>query len=130
MSLWVKIGLVALGGALGALSRTGMSEWIYSHTGEEGFAWGTLTVNLLGCLLIGMARAGVETVDWGSPELRTLTFSGFLGAFTTFSTFEADAMTMWRSGERVLAGIYLGGSVVGGLIAFVLGWYLIARTAA
>lgn len=129
MSLWVKIGLVALGGAAGALARTGLSEWIYDRAGD-GFAWGTLAVNLLGCLLIGMARAGVETADWGNPELRTLVFSGFLGAFTTFSTFEADAMTMWKSGQRALAGVYLGGSVLGGLIAFILGWYLIARTAA
>ena len=129
MSIWVKVGLVALGGAIGALSRTGISEWIYGRVGH-GFAWGTLAVNLLGCLAIGMARAGVETVDWGSPQLRTLVFSGFLGAFTTFSTFEADAMTMWKSGERVLAGVYMGGSVVGGLIAYMIGWYLIARTAA
>lgn len=129
MNVWVKIGLVALGGALGALARTGISEWIYGRTGH-GFAWGTLAVNLLGCLAIGMARAGVETADWGSLELRTLVFSGFLGAFTTFSTFEADAMTMWNAGERVLAGVYLGGSVLGGLIVYALGWYAVARAVA
>lgn len=129
MSLWVKMALVAVGGALGAMSRTGLSEWIYDRT-AHGFAWGTLTVNLLGCLAIGMARCGVETADWGSPEMRTLVFSGFLGAFTTFSTFEADTMSLWASGERVLAGVYLLTSVVGGLIAFIVGWYAIARMTA
>ncbi|MFP4600019.1 MAG: fluoride efflux transporter CrcB [Persicimonas sp.] len=129
MSLWVKMALVAVGGALGAMSRTGLSEWFYDRS-AHGFAWGTLTVNLLGCLAIGMARCGVETVDWGSPEMRTLVFSGFLGAFTTFSTFEADTMSLWASGERVLAGVYLLTSVVGGLIAFIVGWYAIARMTA
>jgi CrcB protein len=129
MGLWVKIGLVALGGALGALARTGVSEWFYERAGD-GFAWGTLTVNLLGCLLIGMARAGVETADWGSPEVRILVFSGFLGAFTTFSTFEADTVTLWQSGQKVMAGVYLGGSVVGGLLAFIVGWFLVARMTA
>jgi len=127
MNLWAKIGLIALGGALGALCRTGLSEAIYARVGQDGFAWGTLTVNLLGCFLIGMARAGVELLGWQSPELRTIIFAGFLAAFTTFSTFEADTVVLWQSGQRALAGVYLGVSVVGGLLALLLGWYLVAR---
>jgi CrcB protein len=124
------MGLVALGGALGALLRTGISEAVYARAGHDGFAWGTLIVNLTGCLLIGMARAGVETADWGSPELRTIVFAGFLGAFTTFSTFEADAVTLWQTGQRAMAGVYMGLSVAGGLAAFFIGWFVIARAAA
>lgn len=127
MSVWVKFGLVALGGALGAMARTGMSEAIGLRAGAAGFAWGTLTVNLLGCVLIGMARAGMELVDWGSPEMRTIVFAGFLGAFTTFSTFEADAVLLWQGGQRALAALYLGLSVGGGLLAFLVGWFLVAR---
>ncbi|MFW5967059.1 MAG: fluoride efflux transporter CrcB [Persicimonas sp.] len=127
MTLWLKWALVAGGGALGAVFRTGISEWMAQRFGD-GFAWGTLTVNLLGCLAIGAARAGVEIVDWASPEARILLFSGFLGAFTTFSTFEADTVSLWRSGEHVTAGLYLGVSVVGGLIAFFIGWLAVART--
>lgn len=126
MSIWLKVVLVAGGGAIGALLRTGIAEWVHARVGE-GFAWGTLTVNLLGCLAIGMARAAIEVADLGSPELRTLIFSGFLGAFTTFSTFEADAVSLWRSGEPATAGIYVGVSVVGGLVAFGIGWWMVAR---
>lgn len=129
MSLWLKMALVAVGGALGALCRTGLAEWMDGRI-SHGFAWGTLTVNLLGCLAIGMARCGVETADWASPEMRTLVFSGFLGAFTTFSTFEADTMSLWAGGERVLAGVYMGASVIGGLVAFIVGWYAVSRVVA
>lgn len=127
MTLWTRIGLIALGGALGALCRAGLSEAIYARVGQGGFAWGTLAVNLLGCFLIGMARAGVELVGWGSPELRTVIFAGFLAAFTTFSTFEADTVALWQSGQRAMAAVYLGGSVLGGLLTLLLGWYLVAR---
>ncbi|AWV89433.1 fluoride efflux transporter CrcB [Bradymonas sediminis] len=129
MNLWAKIGLIAAGGALGALFRTGIAEAIYARMGQDGFAWGTLTVNLLGCFLIGMARAGVEIADWGSPELRTIVFAGFLGAFTTFSTFEADTVALWQTGQRAMAGVYLGVSVVGGLLSLLFGWYVVARAA-
>lgn len=129
MNIWINAGLVGLGGAAGAILRTGLSQWIYSFVDPARFAWGTLAVNLIGCLLIGMARAGVELADWGSAELRLVVFAGFLGAFTTFSTFEADIVTLWRAGNRLGAGFYLGLSVAGGLAAFLVGWYLIARLA-
>lgn len=129
MNLWLKIGIVALGGAFGALCRTGLAE-LMAHRFDRGFAWGTLTANLVGCLLIGAARAAVEVADWGSLEMRTFVFSGFLGAFTTFSTFEADTVTLWQSGDRLLAATYLGTSVVGGLAFFGLGWFLTARLTA
>lgn len=129
MNLWAKVGLVALGGAFGAIFRTGIAEAIYARVGHDGFAWGTLAVNLLGCFLMGAARGGVEAAGWGSPEMRTIIFAGFLGAFTTFSTFEADTVALWQTGQRTMAGVYLGVSVLGGLLSLLLGWYLVARAA-
>jgi CrcB protein len=126
MNLWVKIAVVAAGGALGALSRTGLTELCTAWLGED-FPYGTMSANLLGCLFIGMARAGVETMGWWDMSVRNFVFAGFLGAFTTFSTFEADTVTLWGAGEKWLALLYMGGSVVAGLLAFTLGWEIVAR---
>ncbi len=123
MSIWLKVVLIAAGGALGALLRTGIGEAV-GYWMQRAYL-GTFAVNLLGCFGMGMARAAVATMEWGSPQMRTLVFAGFLGAFTTFSTFEADAVALWQDGEGVVAACYLVGSVLGGLGMFALGWWLI-----
>ena len=124
MSLVVKIAVVAVGGALGALSRTGLTEIVarVSATGDPyGGIWGTATVNVVGCFLMGLARGAFELAGWSSVRMQAFLFSGFLGAFTTFSTFEANTVTLWRSGERFYASLYMGGSVACGLAAFLAG---------
>lgn len=128
MSLGLKMVIVAVGGALGALGRTGLSAAVVAVAGSSpmGAAAGTMVVNVLGCLGMGTARAAVDVAGWGSPEWNALVFSGFLGAFTTFSTFEANTVALWREGRRLVAGLYMGGSVVGGLLAFLLGWWALA----
>jgi CrcB protein len=117
--------LVAMGGACGALGRFGVGEAVLK------FGWGaplgTLAANMIGCFLIGAARAGVDIAEWGSPELRVFVFTGFLGAFTTFSTFEADSFGLWKLGERGWSVAYLFGSVGGGLLMFLFGWFLVER---
>ena len=127
MSIWVKVGLIALGGALGALLRTGASELVGAWSQR---AWlGTLVVNLVGCLVMGFSRGAVELFDWGSPEARVLLFSGFLGAFTTFSTFKADAVGLWGTGSKLMSIGYLTVSVAGGALFFMLGWWTVSRAA-
>ena len=127
MPVWSRILIISLGGALGALARTGtgalVGRWV------QQAHWGTLAVNLLGCLLMGAGRAAIEDYGWGSPQVRALVFSGFLGAFTTFSTFEADGAALWRGGAPWGSMLYLGGSVVGGAACFWCGWWIIARGA-
>lgn len=125
MAWLIQAGWVGLGGALGAISRTGLGALVASWLGHT--ATGTLAANILGCFLMGMGRAAITHFDWGSPEVRLLLFSGFLGAFTTFSTFGADTVALWTSGARLIAALYLVGSVLTGLLAFGLGWWLIAR---
>lgn len=127
MAIWLKVLLVAAGGASGALLRWGVGEAALKL--GYGAPIGTLAVNLMGCFFIGLARAAVDAVGWGSPELRVFIFTGLLGAFTTFSTFEADAFGLWRVGERGWSVAYLFISVVGGLVAFLLGWFLMQRLA-
>lgn len=123
--LLLKIALVASGGALGALARVGLGGLITAWLGAAPL--GTLAANLLGCLCMGAARGAAELYDWGTLAQRTFLFSGFLGAFTTFSTFEADSVTLWQAGQRALSALYLVGSVLGGLAAFGLGWFLTSR---
>jgi CrcB protein len=123
----VQIALVAGGGALGALGRTAGSASVTALVGSGwsvGRVLGTFAVNILGCFLMGVACAAADRGGWGDERMQAFVFSGFLGAFTTFSTFESDTMLLWRNGREVAAGAYMGGSVAVGLIAFLVGWTL------
>jgi len=126
MNPLLNVALIAGGGAFGALMRAGVSELVIQRY-ETMPALGTLAVNVIGCLIIGMARAAVDTMDWGSPATRVFVFTGFLGAFTTFSTFEADTAALWHDGFRVLAATYMIGSVAAGMLAFTIGWFGVGR---
>ena len=110
---------VALGGALGALARYGISGWVYDRMGEN-FPWGTLVVNLVGCLALGLVIRWLQ-VSAVAPELRPFLTIGVLGAFTTFSTFSFETVELARAGELWRAGGYAAGSLVAGVIAVLLG---------
>ena len=125
MNLGLKALLVASGGAAGALARWTIAETASRLGGPN--ALGTLAANMIGCLLIGMAWGAVDAHDWGSEQLRLFVFTGFLGAFTTFSTFEADVFGLWRADDRAWAIAYMGTSVVGGLLLLLAGWWLMTR---
>ncbi len=125
MSFLVNAALIAGGGATGALARAGVG-WFFAEKVGIGVL-GTLTANLLGCLLFGAAKAAVDQVDWGSEQGRTFLFTGFLGAFTTFSTFEADLFKLWGEGTTGWAAAYLAVSVIGGMAAFYAGYLAVSR---
>ena len=93
---------VALGGALGAMGRFGLTTWLLGTR----FPSGTLVANVLGCLLVGVAF--VMIVDKGvlPPEYRPFVITGFLGALTTFSTFSLDALLLWQNGAPTVAVVY------------------------
>lgn len=114
--------LIALAGAVGTLARYGLATATYSALGTA-FPWGTFVVNILGCLVFGVVmQAGLATTL--STELRTLLTVGFLGAFTTFSTFSYETLTRIQDGQWLVAGMNAGGSVVCGLGAAWLGMAL------
>lgn len=95
---------VALGGALGAVSRYGISGWVMRWLGLPLFPWGTLTVNVVGALLLGFLMGTGGSERWAlSPTLRALLGAGFLGAFTTFSTFSFETVEALRSGDARVA---------------------------
>lgn len=104
---------IAIGGAAGALARYALSE-VIKHTTGAGFPWGTLCVNLLGCFLIGMAvhLVTLPAVPFGLDYMIVI---GFLGAFTTFSTFSLESINMLRDGEFTRAGLYILASNIAGI---------------
>ncbi len=102
--------LIALGGALGALARYGVAN---TARGLWGTAWpmGTLLVNASGSLCIGVVFVLLERSVL-HPDWRSILMVGFLGAFTTFSTFSLESVELWQQGSAVQALAYALGSVV------------------
>ena len=101
--------LIACAGAIGTVGRVVLSGWINRLSGEK-FPWGTLTVNLLGCLLFGFLFALAEEKQLITPRLRLVLLSGFLGAFTTFSTFSYETIVLIQEGDILKAGINVLGN--------------------
>lgn len=114
------LGAIALGGAVGALSRYGVNIGVAKLLGI-GFPWGTLIINIAGCFLMGVLIARTAQMETVSPELRAFCATGFLGAFTTFSTFSLDFVTMWERGEMMQAALYMIASVILSILALFAG---------
>ena len=114
LSNWM---LVALGGALGAVLRFYISE----SMPDADFPWATLSVNLVGSLLLGAVTAATLSNALAEPQALLLGV-GLLGAFTTMSTFSVETITLMEAGQWRLAGTYVVVSaVIGPLLAWV-GW--------
>ena len=114
--------MIALGGAFGAVARYGLSGWVHSHL-DTTFPMGTLAVNILGSFLLGLSLPLFESLAW-SADLRTLVTIGFLGAFTTFSTFSYEAVVLLEGGEWTRGGLYMGSSLLLGLVGILGGMAL------
>ena len=110
--------LAALGGALGALGRWGVSLALPS---ASGWPWATLLVNVTGCLLIGVLLAVLPARLADSPWLRPLLAVGVLGGYTTYSTFAVDVVRLVEAGRSGTAAGYAAASVVGGVLAVLAG---------
>lgn len=102
---------VALGGALGACARYGVAHFALRFLGP-GYPYGTLIVNIAGSFLMGMLIEFMALRWSPSPELRVFLVTGFLGAFTTFSTFSLDVAIQLQRGAYLTAGSYIALSVL------------------
>lgn len=112
-----KFLAVAFGGSIGAVLRFLIYELIEAKH-KSDFPWATLTVNLLGALVIGFLW-GYFSKFYVSPSVRLLVFVGILGSFTTFSTFAFDNFSLIKNGEVTLMVFYvLTTNVVGILLSF------------
>lgn len=106
----VQALLVASGGAIGSLLRYYVGQWALRLAGPA-FPWGTLTVNVVGCFVIGVFAELILRRFDASPELRLLLITGFLGGFTTFSAFSLDAISLFERGAAVSGAVYIFASV-------------------
>jgi len=114
---------VAAGGAVGAIARFTVTSAVPRWLGH-GFPWGTVVVNIVGSFLMGLL-IDIMARRWSAPpEARVFLVTGLLGAFTTFSTFSLDVVTLFERGSMMAAGAYVAGSVVVGVLALFLGMWL------
>ena len=112
--------LVGIGSGIGGICR-----YLISHAmnhGFNGFPWGTFTVNVAGCLLIGILWGATSRLQNFSPSFSLFLMVGFCGGFTTFSTFSKEGLTMLQANNHLLFSFYAIGSVVLGIMAVALGY--------
>ena len=114
---------IALGGALGAVARHFISHWSVVALGN-GFPWGTLTVNVVGCFALGVVVEVMALVWSPAAEWRAFLTVGVLGAFTTFSAFTLDISIFHERGEMLQAILYVTVSVAGSIAAIFAGMSL------
>ena len=112
--LWVMIA-----GGLGSGSRYLVGRWALTALGAS-FPYGTVIVNLVGCFALGMV-AQLSLAGMMNPEVRTAVAVGFLGGFTTYSSFNQDTIALFSSGAVGAAGLNVAITLIGGLAAGALG---------
>lgn len=98
-----RIFLAGIGGFFGSALRYAVSGFFQDISRSIDFPYGTLAVNVIGCLAIGFLSQLAETRGVFTAETRTLIFIGVLGGFTTFSAFSNETINLWRDGENALA---------------------------
>lgn len=119
--------IVALGGAVGAVSRYLLSGWVLHYAGDWRFPVGTFAVNIVGCFIIGVLGALVVKHDLFSANSRLFLFTGVVGGFTTFSSFGLETFYLLRRDEVLIAGGYVVSSVVVGVLMLWLGFSVISE---
>jgi CrcB protein len=120
--------MVAAGGAAGASARH-LVGVVSLRAFGSGFPVGTMVVNVVGCLVMGIIAGLFATRIQGSESLRLLLATGFLGGFTTFSAFSLDFTVLWERGETGLAVAYVAASVGLSIAALALGLWLVRTLA-
>jgi CrcB protein len=120
----IKLLAVAFGGSIGAVLRFLVYE-IIDNKFHSDFPWATLTVNLVGALVIGFLW-GYFARSYVSPGMRLMIFVGILGSFTTFSTFAFDNFSLIRSGDYIYLTVYFLTTNIFG-IGLAVGGYLLSK---
>ena len=116
-----KLLIIGIGGFLGAISRFLVAGWVQDLSRSVHFPYGTLAVNVIGSLLLGFLMRYAFVQHAFSPEMRLLVFIGFLGAFTTFSTFSLETFNLFADGAATPALLNMTANLLLGLGAVWLG---------
>lgn len=121
--MWQKLFWLAVAGACGSMARYGLGGLVQGGV-RSGFPWGTLVVNIVGCLAFGFVWVLAQDKLTISGELRTVILVGFLGSFTTFSAFIFETEQMLERAEWLMAGANMLLGLIAGLAAYLLGAWL------
>lgn len=116
----VKIAGIALAGAFGTLARYSMAGFVH-RLNTTSFPWGTLTVNLSGCFLAGLLWSLFENRWTVAADTRAMVLIGFLGAFTTFSTYILETGELMRSAQWIAVAVNIAGQNGLGILGLVAG---------
>lgn len=113
------LAVVAVGGAAGTVTRAAVDRAL--PTAGPGFPWATWTVNIVGCLVVGLVI--VASLERAAPSryMRPLLGTGFCGGLTTFSTFAVETDRLVRAGSEAIAAAYVAASLAAGLLAVAAG---------
>ena len=122
--MWLQMLIIGAGGFLGAMSRFLLSGYAQNFSRKQIFPYGTLVVNVLGCLLIGLVFGLIINYQLLGERTRLLVITGFLGSFTTFSSFGYETFVLIKDNEILLALINILTQVTFGLVAVWLGYIL------
>jgi len=114
---------IFLGGGFGTLVRYGIGTQV-SGLSKSSFPIGTLAVNLIGCLIIGLIYGYFEKHQETQSDWKLILTIGFCGGFTTFSAFSIDAIQLVKGGNLLLAILYIFSSVFIGILLSILGWQI------
>lgn len=117
----MNIILVMIGGFLGATCRFTLGEWIHMN---NGFPLGTLLINLSGCFILGWFLTYVSQNKKIRPEFTLIVGTGFIGSFTTFSTFSVETLNLFQNGLIFMAILYVLASAVLGIVLAYAGHHL------
>jgi CrcB protein len=119
----LELVAIAIGGAAGAVSRFGLTQWVNSAFGVE-YPYSTLMINVLGSFLIGLLFILLLERSLLAPVWRSALMVGFLGAFTTFSAFSLQALGLFEEGRFIAALSYVISSVVLCILAVAAGMFV------
>jgi fluoride exporter len=119
--------LVGSGGFLGSIARYLLSGWVQRLTQDSFFPYGTMSVNLIGCAVIGLLAGLADSRGILTPQSRAFLLVGILGGFTTFSSFSYDTTSLFNGGRTFAALLNVLVQVVVGLTATWLCYHLVQR---
>lgn len=112
--------LIGTGGAIGSILRY-LSAVLVNKYFSGAFPLATFCINMLGCLLIGIAMAIIEKQSWAGNDFKFLFVTGFCGGYTTFSAFAHENISLINGNNTLMAFMYIGASVIAGLLFVWLG---------
>jgi CrcB protein len=118
---FIQIVIIGMGGFVGAVLRFVISTHVQQMNKGLFFPWGTLSVNLLGCLMMGLLIQLNESLHLFSPEIKSFIFIGMLGSLTTYSTFSNDALNLMFEHRYMTAMFYMTIQLILGLFAVFMG---------